>query len=49
MLPLLVPAAVYVLAQFNQKRSFHIYCGIYAIVLCATLIVCYNLQHLGMQ
>lgn len=49
MLPLLVPAAVYVWAQFRQKRSFHIYCGIYAIVLCITLIVCYNLQHLGMQ
>ncbi|MBR5898608.1 MAG: hypothetical protein IKZ14_03975 [Muribaculaceae bacterium] len=49
MLPLLVPAAVYVWAQFSTKRSFHIYGGIYAIVLCVTLIICHNLQHLGMQ
>ena len=49
MLPLLVPAAVYVWAQFSPKRSFHIYGGIYAIVLCVTLIICHNLQHLGMQ
>lgn len=49
MLPLLVPSAVYVWAQFSPKRSFHIYGGIYAIVLCVTLIICHNLQHLGMQ
>lgn len=49
MLPLFIPAAVYVWYKYRIKHSFIIFCGIYALVMCAALITCHHLQHLGMQ
>lgn len=49
MLPLLIPAAVYVWLQYKKNHSFIIFGGIYALVMCATLITCHHFQQLGMQ
>lgn len=44
MLPMLIPAAVYVITQLRQKKSFKIWGMCYCIALTFTLIACYYMQ-----
>ncbi len=49
LLPLLIPAAVYVWFQYRHLRAFKTWVIIYALAMCATLIICYFLQQKGIQ
>lgn len=49
LLPMLIPAAVYVIASKRNNKSFKVCGAIYSILIIAILIVAYNIQQSGMQ
>lgn len=48
LLPMLIPAAVYVVATYYKRRSFKLWSISYIVILVLTLVVAYHLQHLTM-
>lgn len=49
LLPMFIPAAVYIWATYRKNRALIYWGCIYTLLLSITLIVCYNLQNQGMQ